>query len=87
MIDLRYQVAYIWEDDRYLDEPPSGFPNAINEDDWWYYRHIYTYNLPGTRDNVLSEFHGHITDYEQSSGQDKLVMIGDCSLERASNAK
>jgi glycosidase len=63
-------VVTIWEDDRWLDEPPSGDPNAADENDWLYYDHIYTINLPETR-NILKEFYETIKSY----GDDKLSVL------------
>ena len=63
-------VVTIWEDDRWLDEPPSGDPNAADENDWLYYNHIFTVNLPETR-TILKQFYDTIKEY----GDDKLSVL------------
>ena len=63
-------VVTIWEDDRWLDEPPSGDPNAVDEYDYKYYDHIYTANMPQTRD-ILKEFYSTVKEY----GDDKLSVL------------
>lgn len=67
-------VATIWEDDRYLDEPESGNPAAIDENDWLYYDHIYTYNLPETRD-VLGKLHQTIKEQAEIDGYPRVTML------------
>ena len=56
-------VAHIWEDESMPDEPLSG--NTDDPNDYGYLNHIYTTNLPGTRD-VLGQFYEIIKSYEDT---------------------
>lgn len=62
------QVAFIWEDEQLRDEPPSGNPNAIDEFDYDSLAHIYSNNLPETRDIVLAGFDRTIKSYTDADG-------------------
>ena len=53
-------VAHIWEEDGFPDEPISG--NTDDPNDYGYLDHIYTNNMPGTR-QVLAEFYELIKSY------------------------
>lgn len=59
-------MAHIWEDEQFLDEPLSGKPNT-NADDYAHYQHIYTANLPETRD-VLSKFYNVFKEVGEADG-------------------
>ncbi len=67
-------VLHIYEDEQFRDEPPSGNPAAIDENDWKYLDHIYTYNLPETKEIALNEFYQTIKEYareEATDGEDR----------------
>jgi hypothetical protein len=56
----------MWEDDRWLDEPLSSQANTTSPDDYGHYDHIYTANLPQTREllkqvPVLKNFFSCVT--------------------------
>lgn len=53
-------MLWLWEDEQFLDEPLSGATD--DPDDYAYLDHIYTYNLPETRD-ILKEFYDTIKAY------------------------
>ena len=55
MDDPFYISSSLVEDDEWKDEPPSHNPLATDKNDWLYYRHIYTDNLPETK-QVLAIF-------------------------------
>lgn len=65
-------VAHIWEDENMPDEPLSG--NTDDPNDYGYLSHIYTTNLPGTRD-VLGEFYELIKSYEAIDGNERISML------------
>ena len=65
-------VAHIWEDEEFRDEPLSG--NTDDPEDWGYLDHIYTFNLPQTRDK-LKEFYDLIKSYTAIDGFDRLDMV------------
>ena len=58
------------EDEQFRDEPLSGNPD-MGPDDWDYYDHIYTYNLPETRENCLIPMYQLIKDYSLTDGYDR----------------
>ena len=64
-----FQVVHMWEDDRWLDEPLSAQANFTSPDDYGHYDHIYTANLPETRD-LLKQMY----DVVKSYGDDKSVL-------------
>ena len=65
---LLSKVAFIWEDEQLRDEPPSGNPNAIDEFDYDSLSHVYSNNLPETRDIVLAGFDRTIKSYSDADG-------------------
>ena len=66
------------EDESLQDEPPSGDPNAIDENDYFYLNHIYTNNLPETRD-LLRDLWIHIKFYaQQAYGREIFSMTEVC---------
>lgn len=58
------------EDDALRDEPSANNPDYPDPDDYFHYNHIYTQNLPETRD-ILAEMYQTIKDYSQSDGFDR----------------
>lgn len=60
-------MAHIWEDEQLLDEPLSNNPDALDENDYNYYDHIYTNNLEGTR-VILGEFYTVFKEVEAMDG-------------------
>ena len=56
-------MSSLVEDDQWRDEPRSYNPLAVDENDWLYYRHIYTDNLPETK-TVLSFFDDFINSHD-----------------------
>lgn len=67
-------VAHIWEDEQLLDEPLSNNPDALDENDYNYYDHIYTNNLEGTR-VILGEFYTVFKEVEAMDGFPRLTML------------
>ena len=65
------QVSSLVEDDRWRDEPRSYNPLAADENDWLYYLHIYTDNLPETK-TVLQSFDDFIKTYDDWYGLSEL---------------
>ena len=63
-------VSHLIEDDRLLDEPFSGDPDAIDNLDYKYLSHTYTNNQGKTRD-MLTKFTEHI----KSKYGDKSVIL------------
>ncbi len=63
----------IFEDEELRDEPLSNDPAAVDEYDWKYLDHIYTYDLPETKEIALNEFYQTIKNYAASAsdGQDR----------------
>ena len=59
------------EDQEFLDEPLSNDPDATGPDDWHYLDHIYTSNLPETREEVLKPFYNLIKNYSAGDGYDR----------------
>ena len=66
-------MAYIWEDEQLRDEPFGNNPDCQDPDDYVCYEHIYTRNLPETKDLVLSEFYSLIKEYSASDGYDRYM--------------
>jgi len=62
-------VAHIFEDDRWMDEP--RIEGCNDPDDYNCYDHIYSYNLPETKE-ILHEMYGHI---KTVGGEDKINMV------------
>ncbi len=62
---------YIFEDEQFRDEPLSGDPTASDEYDYAYLDHIYTYDLPETKDVILAEQYAAVKDY----GADRVDML------------
>ncbi len=56
-------MLHIFEDELFRDEPLSGDPSAADENDYAYLDHIYTYDLPETKDVALAEQYAAIKDY------------------------
>lgn len=65
-------VAHISEADGLPDEPTSG--NSDDPNDYGYLNHIYTTNLPATRD-VLGEFYKLIKSYAAIDGHDRISLL------------
>ena len=63
---------FIWEDEQLRDEPENGNPDYPNPDDYYHYDHIYTSNLPETRD-VLLEMYQTIKNYTLIDGYDRYL--------------
>ena len=55
-------VSHLVEDDQLEDEPESGDPAAVDEWDWRYLEHVYTNDLPATR-----ELLAHLTQYVKAA--------------------
>ena len=68
-------VTKLVEDDRWLDEPSADDPNVTDPGDWLYYDHIYTNDLPGTRE-ILKEFYTLVKEYNlQTRNEERVVML------------
>lgn len=67
-------VVHIWEDVHFYDEPESGNPDVTDPNDYGYYNHIYTANLPETRE-ILGQFHQLIKSYAETDGHDRVNML------------
>ncbi len=68
-----FLVLVIFEDEQFRDEPLSNNPDAVDENDWLYLDHIYTYNLPETREIALDEFYKTVKNFAVASpdGEDR----------------
>jgi alpha-glucosidase len=67
-------VTKLIEDDRWLDEPSANNPDVTDPGDWLYYNHMYTNNMPETRD-ILKEFYDLVKTYEVESRSEERVMM------------
>ena len=66
-------VPYLFEDQAFLDEPESGKP-VIDENDYNFLDHIYTFNLEGVYD-MIGQFNEVIGEFEAVDGFDRVVMV------------
>ncbi len=67
----------IYEDEEFRDEPLSNDPEAVDEYDYKYLDHIYTYDLPETKQIALDEFYQTVKDYAAvaADGEDRVDML------------
>ena len=65
-------VPFLAEDEQLRDEPLSG--NTDDPNDYGYLDHIYTMNLPETRE-WLAEFYQVVKSYGEIDGHDRLDML------------
>ena len=62
-------VPYLFEDQSFLDEPESGKP-VIDENDYNFLDHIYTFNLDEVYD-MIGQFNDVIKEFEDIDGFDR----------------
>ncbi|XP_021952619.1 alpha-glucosidase isoform X1 [Folsomia candida] len=68
-------VPHMFEDQRYLDEPADpNAPEGSLPDEYRYYLHPYTYNLPKVLD-ALAEIRQLIDIYTAFDGKDRCMMV------------
>ena len=59
---------------RYLDEPHDETSEVNDPGDWLYYDHIYTNNLPETRE-ILKEFYDLVKTYNMENRKEERVVM------------
>jgi len=71
------QVYHCFEDEQFRDEPLSNNPNAVDEFDWLYLDHIYTYDLPETKEVALAEMYATIKKFadDVNDGEGRVDML------------
>ena len=62
------------EDDQLRDELPNEDTDETDEEDYTYWNHTYTTNLPETRE-ILKEFHDFLIEYGNVVGRETWVRI------------
>lgn len=62
------------EDAQLRDELPSEDTDETDEEDYSYWNHTFTTNLPETRE-ILKEFHDFLIDYDNAVGRETWVRI------------
>ena len=68
-------VTKLIEDERYLDEPHDESSGLTDPGDWLYYDHVYTNNLPETRE-ILKEFYDLVKSYKmEDRTEERVVML------------
>ena len=60
------------EDDQLRDELPNEDTDETDEEDYSYWNHTYTTNLPETRE-ILKEFHDFLIEYGNVVGRETWV--------------
>lgn len=60
-------VPYLFEDEEFKDEPPSG--NDVDENDYEYLKHVYTSDQPETFD-MIYQFRTLVDQYTDEHGGD-----------------
>ena len=66
-------VPFLYEDPEFRDEPLSG-KSVVDEFDYNYLDHIYTFNLPRVYDQIES-FNNVMGEFEEKDGIDRLAMV------------
>lgn len=67
-------VTKLIEDENWTDEPHDEDSGVTDDGDWLYYDHIYTNNLPETR-QILREFYDLVKTYKAEERQEERVVM------------
>ncbi len=79
-------VLHIFEDEEFRDEPRATDGVTDDPDDYYYLDHIYTYDLPETKEVALNEMYQTIKNYAADSGDGQDRYIGAFILAASSAA-
>ena len=66
-------VNFLFEDDRFMDEPLSGIP-GVNPNSSAYLNHIYTKDQNGTLD-MIYQWREHMDEYTEAHGGDARIFM------------